>query len=93
MENVYIYGAGIYAFRVLDTLRDLSVKVRNLIVSTMQGNPKELGNVEVVCMDAVHLDVNDLILIAMRKEQANLVKKKLEDSFPCRCMIVSEDAY
>lgn len=67
-KNIYIYGAGIWAYHVLYFLKEKDIKVNGFFVSDMRiGNPKKIHNIEVKEWNESLIDGEDGVIVAMNK--------------------------
>lgn len=76
-DEVYIYGAGILAERVYRYLKKYSVSVKAYLVSSMEGNPKEVHGIKVTTLgdELLSLDVPIVVALVSTKEVTKILRK------------------
>ena len=74
---MYIYGAGILAERVYRYLKKYSVSVKAYLVSSMEGNPKEVHGIKVTTLgyEVLSLDVPIVVALVSTKEVTKILRK------------------
>lgn len=77
IDEVYIYGAGILAERVYRYLKKYSVSVKAYLVSSMEGNPKEVHGIKVTTLgdELLSLDVPIVVALVSTKEVTKILRK------------------
>lgn len=78
-EEVYVYGAGEKAFRLISAIKEFA-EIKGIVVSDIKGNPTSVLGYNVKCLEEVHIEIkNSLILVTVGAKNKKSVELKLKE--------------
>lgn len=78
-EKIYIYGAGDYGRKVLNSLKRHREKIAGFVVSSPQSGREEFGGYPVIGRNEMSIDANVGVIIAMSAEKQQPVWRALKE--------------
>lgn len=77
INNMYIYGAGLYGEKVIKKLKNLDRKIKGIVVTTTKNNVTELCGYKVHVIDGIKVEEEDFFLLCALPGVASKMKQEL----------------
>jgi len=82
-KNIYIYGAGAYAYEALSYLKKYGYSPKAFMVSNLSGNPSRLDGIPVVVFSERILNGDDCLIVGIKPNRAEELTQHLKQIAPC----------
>lgn len=72
-KSVHIYGAGVYCCRIINFLKNYSLEISNIFVTSLEGNPDSIDEIPVIAYEDIADQFHDdLIIISIVNQEESL---------------------